>query len=172
MWPLPPTIRDHRGRRLPLYAPRRDEANRDDFPEDEFRVLKQRVGEGSVFELLAAPVMVWGIVLLTGAGVTYRIAKTGGFVWPVVLFLGVALVGAVFSRRLPPASSRHVAGAMLELKRCPSCAFTLVGRAPEPDRCVICPECGGAWILPRDIFAPGIFAPGDTPEPPGWKGVS
>lgn len=32
-------------------------------------------------------------------------------------------------------------------RRCPACEYDLAGLDPEPDNCLVCPECGGAWRL-------------------------
>lgn len=43
-----------------------------------------------------------------------------------------------------------VRDAMLAADRCPACGYDLAGSPVEPDACRVCPECGAAWILPRD----------------------
>ncbi len=44
---------------------------------------------------------------------------------------------------------RRCARALLEERRCPSCAYDLQGLAPAPDGCTVCPECGAAWRTHR-----------------------
>lgn len=34
---------------------------------------------------------------------------------------------------------------MLARRRCPACGYDLRGLAAEPDGCLVCPECRGAW---------------------------
>lgn len=34
-------------------------------------------------------------------------------------------------------------------RRCPACEYDMAGLDPEPDNCLECPECGGAWRLPE-----------------------
>ena len=48
------------------------------------------------------------------------------------------------SWRSAPAGRR----AMLAFHVCPSCGFDLSALSPEPDGCVVCPECAAAWRLP------------------------
>lgn len=35
--------------------------------------------------------------------------------------------------------------AMIGVRRCPACVYSLQGLDAEPDGCIVCPECGGAW---------------------------
>lgn len=34
-------------------------------------------------------------------------------------------------------------------ERCFGCGYNMIGSSPEPDGCVVCPECGAAWALQR-----------------------
>ncbi|QOI99054.1 MAG: hypothetical protein HRU70_00520 [Phycisphaeraceae bacterium] len=50
---------------------------------------------------------------------------------------------------------------MIRVGRCPSCAYPIAGLAPEPDGCVVCPECAAAWSAdgrydrePRTVVVP------------------
>lgn len=59
--------------------------------------------------------------------------------------------------------ARRTTGALLALRRCPSCAYDL-GHGPEPDedepahkRRVCCPECGLAWEAGRLGLRPGHY---------------
>lgn len=45
-------------------------------------------------------------------------------------------------------STDHARDAMLGYDLCPHCAHGLRGIPPEPDGCVVCPECGAAWKTP------------------------
>ncbi|MFG0285255.1 MAG: hypothetical protein ACF8R7_12600 [Phycisphaerales bacterium JB039] len=42
---------------------------------------------------------------------------------------------------LPVAIARAHIGAGV----CPACGYDLAGCPAEPDGCIVCPECGGAW---------------------------
>lgn len=44
---------------------------------------------------------------------------------------------------------------MLRAGLCPGCSYGLAGLAREDDGCVVCPECGGAWMLPVSAHLPG-----------------
>lgn len=154
MWSVR-TVRDHRGVRVPLYAARSGAAaERDGFSAEEYRLVRQRVGEGSVFELLTHPAFLVIATVLVGAGVVHRTTMPGqGSVPAALIGLGGLLLLALWLRgRIPPAAARHTVGALLELRRCPSCAFRLGDSPAEADRCVVCPECGAAWRLPTNIF--------------------
>lgn len=37
---------------------------------------------------------------------------------------------------------------MLRAGLCPGCSYGLAGLSREGDGCVVCPECGGAWMAP------------------------
>lgn len=60
------------------------------------------------------------------------------------LFAGRGVLG--LGRGLGPT----VRDAMLDAARCPSCGYDLSASVAEADLCRVCPECGAAWILPRD----------------------
>lgn len=60
------------------------------------------------------------------------------------LFAGRGVLG--LGRGLGPT----VRDAMLDAARCPSCGYDLSASVAESDLCRVCPECGAAWILPRD----------------------
>lgn len=48
--------------------------------------------------------------------------------------------------RLPERDAGARTEALLAVRRCPSCAYSLHG-GPESDGCTVCPECGAAWRL-------------------------
>ena len=44
---------------------------------------------------------------------------------------------------------------------CPGCVYDLSATPPEPEGCVVCPECGAAWKTPEDRDAPqDAYRPG------------
>lgn len=51
-------------------------------------------------------------------------------------------------------------GQALRRSFCANCACTLLGRDPEPDGCIQCPECGAAWKADRVGKPPRGSAPG------------
>ncbi|MBX3403456.1 MAG: hypothetical protein KF699_08610 [Phycisphaeraceae bacterium] len=62
----------------------------------------------------------------------------------LALFAGRGMLG--LGRGLGPT----LRDAMLAWDCCPSCGYDLSASMPERDLCRVCPECGAAWILPRD----------------------
>ncbi len=65
--------------------------------------------------------------------------------------------------------AREVAGTIAAHGLCGSCGYTLQDLPPDPDGCVVCPECGSAWDAERmtrahwrpekaTLFAPRTFA--------------
>lgn len=44
-------------------------------------------------------------------------------------------------------SPSHAIRAMTDAGLCPSCAYRIDGLGPEPDGCIVCPECGAAWKI-------------------------
>jgi hypothetical protein len=74
-------------------------------------------------------------------------AGTGIFNLAVAIILGSVLTAILFwvpLARRPDAGSKY-ARQMMSLGHCPACAYALQGLDEEPDGCIICPECGGAW---------------------------
>ena len=47
-------------------------------------------------------------------------------------------------------SVAHARDAMLGFGLCPHCAHGIGRIPPEADGCVVCPECGAAWVIGRD----------------------
>lgn len=45
--------------------------------------------------------------------------------------------------------AREVAGTIAAHGLCGSCAYTMQDLPPDPDGCVLCPECGSAWEAER-----------------------
>jgi hypothetical protein len=44
------------------------------------------------------------------------------------------------------------AAAFLEIARCPSCGQELSNLVPREDDCTVCPECGAAWKVGRQLW--------------------
>ena len=38
---------------------------------------------------------------------------------------------------------------------CPACAYQIAGVPPEPDGCMVCPECGAAWQARPSVHESG-----------------
>ena len=84
--------------------------------------------------------------------------------WPLTIkTAGVAVIASyalVSMLMLPfrrlfyqPREAAPIIDAFLAEARCPACGYDLAAAEPEPDACVVCPECGAAWSLRRDSGA-------------------
>ncbi|MFG0284931.1 MAG: hypothetical protein ACF8R7_10960 [Phycisphaerales bacterium JB039] len=98
--------------------------------------------------VIAGAIMYLGVRLPTGG------YSLGQIAWSLVVScLAIIALLALFpwaSRALVRAAGR----ACLEAGLCATCGYNTVAIEPEPDGCVICPECGAAWL--SDITpAPG-----------------
>lgn len=62
----------------------------------------------------------------------------------------IFIYGAILKRRRAPMVTR----ALLADRRCAACAYLLDQLAPAPDTCIVCPECGAAWLDARLGTAP------------------
>jgi len=93
------------------------------------------------------------LLLVMGVAIIGVLASTFG---PFVIFLTVlgpvaaSIILVVVTLALAigaglRAQVRVVRRSMLAAGRCPSCGYGLDGLEVEPDGCVVCPECGGAW---------------------------
>lgn len=81
-----------------------------------------------------------GLALTTGPWTLDRL------IWKVGLLAFWLAIALALPRMLPPSPAVRVRDAMLEHRRCPSCAYRL-DTEPEPDGCTVCSECGAAWRL-------------------------
>lgn len=148
------TIRDHRGKRLPMFSLSSHGARHaGDFSAAEFEKLRNRLGDSASLDFLVNGWVLFATVLVAGAGMSFRIVQGRNAGWSVAAFVAVALAAFLARRMVPAANSRTLIAAMLEQRRCPSCAFPLDQVQQAPDRCVTCSECGGAWIIPTDLFS-------------------
>lgn len=99
----------------------------------------------SVFFSLCVLLMVAIFILL---------AIYGPFPRGTVLLMGlIALISAIVFQSMHHTKGTEFLIAMTGLSegRCPSCAFSLEGLSPEPDGCILCPECGHAWNADRIV---------------------
>lgn len=101
---------------------------------------------------------------VTRMGLVYLVAFVGGGVALSVIFgstvsvrhvvvdaVSVGVVWLIVTVVVSLNRSRLERRGVAELKRlarCASCGYHLRGLAPEPDGCVVCPECAAAWRLP------------------------
>ncbi len=74
----------------------------------------------------------------------------GWFDLAMLLFMAVmfGLPMAMMTYCMAWRSPEHARDALLEYDLCPGCVHGLGGIPPEPDGCVVCPECGAAWRAP------------------------
>jgi len=90
----------------------------------------------------------FGIGINGGTGGPYlSLDSFGYFALEFVFYDGfMGLMDKLYGWR----SSKHARQAMLRAGLCPSCAYQIYEIPPDPDGCIICPECGAAWRLSND----------------------
>lgn len=86
-------------------------------------------------------------------------------VYGAAIAAGVAsiLTDRVLARRIARSRWDHICRLALAESSCPACGYLLSGALSEPDGCVVCPECGGAWRADR--VGPGPGEPAAPPPP-------
>jgi ribosomal protein L37AE/L43A len=90
----------------------------------------------------AAACAAWVAVYLTMRGQPFVFRAAAGLV-----VIGLVVVGSYFRRRAGFRKGlRKVRGVMLDASLCPSCTHSLEGLPRHEDGCVVCPECGAAWL--------------------------
>jgi hypothetical protein len=110
--------------------------------------LTGKVTKGTLLFLTGATIVpfvaVLIVTLLGPALPRYALSFALGF----GMFMWTCIFLRLQVRRVPtsPLYVSHV----LDLGRCPACLYQLAGQVAEPDGCVVCPECGGAWRQPVD----------------------
>ncbi|MFI4898269.1 MAG: hypothetical protein ACIARR_10635 [Phycisphaerales bacterium JB059] len=142
-------IRDDRGRRIPL----RTRGGVIAVRVRGFDGVRRR----HVYELRWMSVELAVVALLVGAGLFLApgpgwasqtlamVMRLGG---TLILALGaLVLVSVLIVRWRSETMGEPLTRARAERGRCRGCAFELEGVEAEPDGCVVCPECGGAWRL-------------------------
>ena len=85
------------------------------------------------------------IVLLLALSVGLNPSRNSIMLWFAVLLLGATVLRGAWSR----SPRGHGAKALRRCGICPACLYDLAAQAREDDGFVTCPECGGAWRLPR-----------------------
>jgi hypothetical protein len=113
-----------------------------------------RAGRRARFEQIThsriVAIALW-VTMLLAFNVIFLLGSLGRF-WLVsgaVIVTALGVLWALSRRGLRAGSPEVVREAMLAEKRCPSCAYSLAGMVAAEDSCVVCPECGGAWRLPK-----------------------
>jgi hypothetical protein len=64
-----------------------------------------------------------------------------------VCYSALWIIFAVHARRGVYGKPVLFRDAMLGMRRCPSCSYSLANLDIEADGCTVCPECGAAWRL-------------------------
>jgi Flp pilus assembly protein TadB len=96
-------------------------------------------------------VTAWGLLSVTAFVLVAVAARvwTNGAYGRAATFLIIAagcVVAMVAWRRSLRRELERLERARLELPpMCPACRYELAGLPVDQDRCVVCPECGGAW---------------------------
>lgn len=74
--------------------------------------------------------------------------------WTGLLAFAPLLVGVIWlyhrmARRSHERTAALMAGQLVSEGFCGTCAYNLHELSPAPDRCIVCPECGAAWLQGR-----------------------
>jgi hypothetical protein len=66
--------------------------------------------------------------------------------WKYIAVMSIGPIASlIVGKLILPVTKSPTQGLYLDLGRCPQCAYRLSDLKPEPDGCVVCPECGAAW---------------------------
>jgi len=141
------TISDARGQQVPVYS-LQNHWQSPELPAPVFRSIRARFINTGFLGLGLPAWMLWLLVAL-------HLALAAAVVFASTLLItiaGVAL-GATYlaywithRNQVPTPDPRALAEALLEHRRCPSCAYPL--NQADPGDPVTCSECGAVWILP------------------------
>ncbi len=106
-----------------------------------------RIGRTIVVAVLVAlGIAAVSIVLRNFTGV-----RSPSWVPGVVTSVFLVIFTTWYLRRFEKKNAPEVARILLADGLCPSCAYTLADIPAEPDACIVCPECGGAWSSGRVV---------------------
>lgn len=105
-------------------------------------------------------VVLWGLGVVLVVSLVAALSRSvngndapAWVVVPIFVWIAVLVISILRSQwRASVAAALHVGA-------CPSCNYALRGLPSDRDGCVMCPECGASWILPRDVQTP------DSPLP-------
>jgi Zn-finger nucleic acid-binding protein len=88
-----------------------------------------------------------------GAGVAILTPFFTPLVTGAAIGISIIVVGIVaafwHSARAARGAGPDVAALMLREGLCPSCGYNFAGLTPAEDHCIVCPECGAAWLASR-----------------------
>jgi hypothetical protein len=145
-------IHDDRGRRLPLFDERRAQKSPDDAEAVHATMKGYGGGDGSWNrDLTRDEIIAYGGMpfLMLGSLLGWRWLVGGTMPTYVEWGFGLALgsgLGWIGRLVLRHTRAGHVRESLLRAGRCPSCGYSLAALVAEPDGCVVCPECSGAWM--------------------------
>lgn len=147
-WFSGPTIRDDRGKRVPLAleqglgtsASRRlREASKLPAPRPTPGEVLEALGRGLLMAAVSLAAMLGPVWFMITRGVGGRVLRVGSFLAGV----GVLLWLTIWLAR--GTSVRRRARILRSAGLCASCGYDLDDVPAQEDACRICPECGSAW---------------------------
>lgn len=110
------------------------------------RTLRRHAGRlllfGGLFTLAALTVML--TVLEGPTGVWLIIFSPVAMTWVSIGLAAIVSVAVSWQ-----ALKSTMTDAMLGLRRCPACAYSIDALPPDSDQHVRCPECGASWLATR-----------------------
>jgi Zn-finger nucleic acid-binding protein len=80
----------------------------------------------------------------------------------VVICVVASLCGPLVTQWLKRGNEDQIADLLLEEGLCPCCGYNLHGVAAASDQCIVCPECGAAWMAARVLRAEPFIGSGST----------
>lgn len=90
-------------------------------------------------------IFIWGVAVGLAVVLGAVVPGLPPWIMPVVM-MGAFVAGMfVYTRRQARKNAPRLVEVYLASGRCPCCEYSLEGAVAEPDGCVVCPECGGAW---------------------------
>lgn len=94
-------------------------------------------------------VTVWKLIVLTVFPVLgdIQLFSVAGLMLYGFLFVFPGMLFGIEMARFGWRSPQHAIDAMIRVRLCPSCGYSLYECEPKPDGCTVCPECGAAWRL-------------------------
>ena len=95
-------------------------------------------------------VTVWKLIVLTVFPILgdLHIDSVAGLLLYAFLFVFPGTLLGLEMSRYGWRSPQHAIDAMLRVRLCPSCGYSLYECESESDGCTVCPECGAAWRMP------------------------
>lgn len=153
--PHPRTIPDARGRPVPIYSLAQRWHSPDpetELPQHIFDDLRARFIDRGFLGLGLPWWMFWLLLALYAslliALLLLHASQAAIAVLSGLIILAYFAYAVVHKNQLPTPPPDLLSDALLEHRRCPSCAYDLRAASRDDTGAAICPECGAAWILP------------------------